>query len=280
MIAQHLSPSSNTGMSAPVAISTIPQRSETLKRCCDLFFSLVIAVIAIPVIVMAWVLVRVTSPGPGFYSQVRVGRNGRHYRIYKIRSMRYNCEAGSGAAWSTKRDPRVTRVGKIFRALHIDELPQLLNVLRGDMSLVGPRPERPEFVGPLSEKIPGYTMRLLVRPGVTGLAQIQLPPDTDIESVRTKLVLDRCYVKSGGFWLDLRIMLGTVIYLMGVSYARIRKLMRLPNPLADREMTTESSAQVVGPFKMATLFQTQQDKVATQRSLSLNGEQIACNQAQ
>ncbi len=280
MIAQQLSSSSNTGMSAPVAIFIIPQRSETLKRCCDLFFCLATAVIVIPVIFMAWVLVRVTSPGPGFYSQVRVGRNGRHYRIYKIRSMRYNCEAASGAAWSTKRDPRVTPIGKIFRALHIDELPQLLNVLRGDMSLVGPRPERPEFVGPLSEKIPGYTMRLLVRPGVTGLAQIQLPPDTDIESVRTKLVLDRCYVQSGGFWLDLRILLGTGIYLMGVSYARVRKLMRLPNPLTDREKMAESSAQVVGPFKMATFFQSPQDKVATQRSLSLNGEQIACSQAQ
>ncbi len=144
-----------------------------------------------------------------------------------------NCEAISGVAWSTKRDPRITTIGRIFRKLHIDELPQLLNVIRGDMSLVGPRPERPEFVGPLSEKIPYYTERLLVRPGVTGLAQIQLPADTSIESVRTKLVLDRCYVKKGSAWLDLRIMLGTVIYLVGFSYAKVRKLTCLPNPLID-----------------------------------------------
>ena len=145
--------------------------------------------------------------------------------------MSYNCELKTGAKWCTKNDSRITPLGKILRKLHLDELPQLWNVLRGDMSLVGPRPERPEFVVLLSADVQGYTERLRVRPGVTGLAQIQLPADTDVESVRTKLVLDRCYVDRCNLWLDLRLMLGTALYLPGLSYATVRRLMRLPNPL-------------------------------------------------
>src|SRR5213078_1616461 len=115
-----------------------------------------------------WVLVRLTSAGPGFYSQVRVGRGGRPYRIYKIRTMYHNCEAVSGVRWSTKNDPRVTPVGGVLRQLHLDELPQLWNVLVGDMSLVGPRPERPEFVAELTKQIPYYGQRHALRPGITG----------------------------------------------------------------------------------------------------------------
>jgi len=277
MLAQHMSHPSDTEIPAP---ATVSWASEALKRGCDLFFSLGIAIVAIPVIFAAWLIVRVTSVGPGFYTQVRVGRHGRHYRIYKIRTMYCNCEASSGAAWSTKRDPRVTPIGSIFRALHVDELPQLLNVLRGDMSLVGPRPERPEFVGPLSVKLPNYTERLLVRPGVTGLAQIQLPPDTSIESVRTKLVLDRCYVKNRSIWLDLRIMLGTVIYLVGFSFTCVRKLARLPNPLADQEVTALSHVHRVGaPFRVMSLFQSQRDDSVPPRSLSNEGGPIPCSES-
>lgn len=278
MLAQHLTPPSDIHLLAPMTAS---ERSELLKRACDLFFSLAIAIIAIPVMVIAWCIVRVTSTGPGLYSQVRVGRNGRNYRIYKIRTMYYNCEAVSGAAWSTKKDPRVTPIGRIFRTLHIDELPQLLNVLRGDMSLVGPRPERPEFVGPLSEQIPDYTDRLLVRPGVTGLAQIQLPPDSGLESVRMKLVLDRCYVQNGSFWLDLRIMFGTVIYLIGFSFTLVRKLMWLPNPLADKVIACEPSAShVQGPFKVMGVFPSQRSENDSPRSLSIEGGPIACSEVQ
>jgi lipopolysaccharide/colanic/teichoic acid biosynthesis glycosyltransferase len=204
-----------------------------VKRACDLGIGFALLLPALPVIAAAWVLVRLTSAGPGFYSQVRVGLNGRHYRIYKIRSMAHNCEANSGARWATKNDARVTPVGRVLRKLHIDELPQLFNVLKGDMSLVGPRPERPEFVGPLSAVIPGYAERHRVRPGVTGLAQIQLPPDTDVESVKRKLVLDRCYAQRCGLWVDLRILLGTALYLAGFSYDGVRRVVRLPNPLAD-----------------------------------------------
>ncbi len=201
------------------------------KRACDLGLGLLLLVLALPVIALLWCLVRLTSRGPGFYSQVRVGLLGRHYRIYKIRSMTHNCEAGSGAKWATKGDCRVTPIGRILRKLHLDELPQLWNVIRGDMSLVGPRPERPEFVEPLSRQIVGYEQRHRVRPGVTGLAQIQLPPDSDVESVRRKLVLDRHYVENASPWLDLRLLVGTFVYLFGFSYARVRRMVALPNPL-------------------------------------------------
>jgi lipopolysaccharide/colanic/teichoic acid biosynthesis glycosyltransferase len=247
--------------------------------------SVVVAFIAVPVIVVAWVMVRATSVGSGFYSQTRVGRNGCHYRIYKIRTMYTNCEAASGAAWSTKSDPRVTPIGRIFRALHIDELPQLLNVLRGDMSLVGPRPERPEFVGVLAQKIPGYNDRLLVRPGVTGLAQIQLPPDTSVESVQTKLVLDRCYVANRSLWLDLRIVLGTVVYLVGFSYARVRMLLSLPNPLVERGVSLPTPAphipasHIMGPFRVMGLFHPQRDETGLPRSRSNEGGPVPCSEA-
>jgi lipopolysaccharide/colanic/teichoic acid biosynthesis glycosyltransferase len=187
---------------------------------------------AAPVIAITWCVVRLTSSGPGFYSQVRVGRQGRTYRIYKIRTMQNNCERKSGIRWAGRNDNRVTPVGRVLRKLHLDELPQLWNVIRGEMSLVGPRPERPEFVTPLAEAIPGYLERHTVRPGLTGLAQIQLPADSSIESVRQKLLLDRCYVNRHHLWLDVRILLGTAVYLCGFSYDAIRRMLRLPNPLA------------------------------------------------
>ena len=252
MIAQHLTPSSlppaNHGRNLHVHSSP---PSDGIKRVFDLALSIPLSVLALPVIAAAWVLVRSTSSGPGFYSQTRVGRSGRHYRIYKIRTMFHNCEAVSGAAWCQKHDRRITRVGRILRGLHIDELPQLLNVLLGEMSLVGPRPERPEFVAPLCEQVPGYAARLRVRPGVTGLAQIQLPPDFDVEDVRKKVVLDRCYADTRNLWLDIRIILGTAIYLCGFSYASVRWMMRLPNPLEeDRRHHDSRIGTGVGPFSM------------------------------
>lgn len=206
---------------------------ERLKRGLDIVVAGFLVAVLAPVLTVAWALIRLTSAGPGFYSQSRVGRFGEPFVILKLRTMAHRCEAQSGAVWSTRNDPRVTRLGRILRKLHIDELPQLLNILRGDMSLVGPRPERPEFVVPLSEAIPGYADRLRVRPGLTGLAQIQLPPDTDLESVRRKLVLDRMYMERRGLGLDLRLLAGTALYLCGLSYAGVRRAVRLPNPLAN-----------------------------------------------
>jgi lipopolysaccharide/colanic/teichoic acid biosynthesis glycosyltransferase len=206
---------------------------ERAKRLVDLCVGSLMLVLAAPVVALAWALVRLTSRGPGFYSQARVGRGGEPFVILKLRTMYHDCEARSGVKWATRNDPRVTPVGRILRKLHIDELPQLLNILRGDMSLVGPRPERPEFVGPLSQTLPNYADRLRVRPGLTGLAQIQLPPDSDLESVRRKLILDRVYVARCGLGLDLRLLVATAVYLGGASFAGVRRALWLPNPLAD-----------------------------------------------
>ena len=127
MVAQS-SPPQTPSASAQSAHRGLSPRSDRLQRGCDLLVALALAVVAVPVVFLAWAIVRLTSSGPGFYSQLRVGRNGRTYRIYKIRTMYHNCEAKSGAAWSTRHDPRVTPVGRVLRKLHIDELPQLLNV--------------------------------------------------------------------------------------------------------------------------------------------------------
>ena len=161
---------------------------------------------ALPLIGLLVLIVRLNSRGPGIFRQVRVGKRGRTFTMYKLRSMRIDAEAKTGPAWSpTGGDPRVTRLGYWLRRLHLDELPQLFNVVRGEMSLVGPRPERPEFVEVLAEQIPGYLNRLMVQPGITGLAQINLPPDTDLDSVRRKLILDCEYIRSASSWLDFRI---------------------------------------------------------------------------
>ena len=215
-------------------VAALPRQYDSVKRGIDLALALVLLVFALPVIAAGWVIVRATSPGAGFYTQTRVGRGGRHFRIIKLRTMAFNCECTHGGAkWSTPGDSRITAVGRVLRKTHLDELPQLFNVVLGDMSLVGPRPERPEFVGPLSISIPEYTTRLAVRPGVTGLAQIQLPADTDIESVRSKIVLDREYIKTRCLWVDARLLAGTVFYLAGFSYARVKRVFALPNPLMD-----------------------------------------------
>ena len=186
-------------------------------------------VLTAPLILLSALLIKLTSRGPAFYTQARLGRGGRPYTIYKLRTMTHNCERHSGVRWATPDDPRITRLGRFLRKSHLDELPQLWNVLKGDMSLVGPRPERPEFVPALERAFPYYRQRLLVRPGVTGLAQIQLPPDTDLESVRRKLAYDLFYVRQASFWLDLRILAGTSFKMIGTPFPFLRKLFLMPS---------------------------------------------------
>jgi lipopolysaccharide/colanic/teichoic acid biosynthesis glycosyltransferase len=188
-------------------------------------------VLTSPLMLAAAVLTKLTSRGPVIYSQVRLGRDGIPYTIYKIRSMAHQCEQQTGPRWSTAGDPRITRMGWFLRATHLDELPQLWNVLRGEMSLVGPRPERPEFTPYLEGVIPLYRERLRVRPGVTGLAQVQLPADTDVRSVRRKLAYDLYYVQHMNLWLDVRIILCTVFKMLGVSFPVLRTLFRMPRRL-------------------------------------------------
>ena len=200
-----------------------------LKPSVDYLIALAVAVPALPVVGVCYALVRLTSPGPGFYFQTRSGLRGRPYRILKLRSMAHNCEAATGIQWSQKGDLRVTRLGKFLRKSHLDELPQLFNVLRGEMSLVGPRPERPEVIAAkgLARQVPGYARRLDVKPGVTGFAQLQLPADSDLTSVRHKVAYDLYYVANQSLLLDVRLILATAAKTVGVSMPWLRRLFLL-----------------------------------------------------
>lgn len=189
----------------------------TLKRALDIVMAAFLVVPVAAITFVAWAVVRLTSRGAGFYTQRRVGLGGREFTIIKLRTMVDNCESLTGPRWCVPGDPRVTPVGRILRKLHIDELPQLVNVFKGEMSLVGPRPERPEFVEKLSRELPHYPARHAVYPGITGLAQLHLPPDTEVSDVERKLVFDLHYARVVGFWLDARIMVATALKLLGLS---------------------------------------------------------------
>jgi len=187
-------------------------------------------VAAVPVVLLAMLGMRLTSRGPGLYSQTRVGRGGRVFTLYKVRTMTHDCESLTGPRWSMPGDPRITPVGAVLRALHVDELPQLWNVLKGDMSLVGPRPERPEICKDLRRAIASYDRRHVVKPGITGFAQIHLPPDTSLQSVRNKVAYDRLYVLRMGAGMDLYVYACTALKLFG-----LRRLFQRPprRPAAD-----------------------------------------------
>lgn len=190
--------------------------------------ALVLFIVLLPLLCLLMVLVRLTSRGPAIYSQTRVGLNGRHFRIYKLRTMRVDAERDTGPVWAKPNDHRVTAVGRWLRKSHLDEIPQLWNVIRGDMCLIGPRPERPEIVEVLARQIPGYMDRHVVRPGITGLAQIHLPPDQDLDSVRRKLAYDLYYIASANAWLDVRILLCTALRFVGLGGAAAARLCRVP----------------------------------------------------
>jgi sugar transferase (PEP-CTERM system associated) len=182
---------------------------EVLKRAFDIVVSLGLLVFTAPLLLLTAGLIKLDSKGPVLYRQERVGYRGRVFTIFKFRSMRVDAERDSGPQWAAKRDPRITRVGAVIRKLRIDELAQILNVLRGDMSFVGPRPERPFFVDSLAADIPYYTERHWVRPGITGWAQINYPYGASIEDARRKLAFDLYYVKNRSIFLDFLILLQT-----------------------------------------------------------------------
>ncbi|MFH0992363.1 MAG: sugar transferase [bacterium] len=183
---------------------------ESLKRVLDVLISIFILIIGLPVWLLVAIIIKLESKGTVLYRQERVGRNGKLFKIFKFRSMRSDAEKHSGPVWAQKKDPRVTRVGKILRKLHIDEIPQFINVLMGDMSLVGPRPERSYFVEKLSEELPLYKRRLKVRPGITGWAQVKYKYDESIDDVRTKLKYDLFYIENMSWRMDLKILFNTV----------------------------------------------------------------------
>jgi len=181
-----------------------------IRRTLSFIISLIGLILALPLIPFIMLAIRLDSPGPVFYTQTRVGKNGSLFKVVKFRTMRQDAEAANGPQWAGNGDPRVTRVGKSLRSSRLDEIPQLWCVLKGDMAFVGPRPERPEFVKMLSEKIRYYEMRHVIRPGLTGWAQIKYKYGSTIEDAREKLQYDLFYIKNASIGLDLLIMFQTV----------------------------------------------------------------------
>jgi sugar transferase (PEP-CTERM system associated) len=182
--------------------------SNAAKRVLDTAVALVLLLLTLPLMVITAVLVKLDSPGPVLYRQTRVGLHGETFTLLKFRSMAV--DAGGKPRWATQQDPRITRVGNIIRPMRIDELPQLINVLRGEMSLIGPRPERPQFVDELARIIPFYRERAYVKPGITGWAQVNFPYGASVEDAVQKLSYDLYYVKNRSLLLDLLILLATI----------------------------------------------------------------------
>lgn len=214
---------------APAAPSAVPRdRSEVANRVVNLVLASLALIVLSPIILLVAIAVKLTSKGPVVYSQTRVGLDrrltqvdalydrrkqdcgGMIFTIYKFRTMRADAERNSGAVWATRNDPRVTKLGRILRRTRLDELPQLVNVIRGDMNIVGPRPERPSIFVRLREDLPNYRFRQRTRPGITGWAQINHSYDTSIDDVRAKVRYDLEYLERQCLAEDLKIMMKTV----------------------------------------------------------------------
>ena len=194
--------------------------SELIKRASDIAISLGLLILVLPVLCCTMIAIKLEGSGPVLYRQERVGVGGRRFVLLKFRSMRLDAEAAGMPQWAQRGDPRVTRVGAFIRKFRIDELPQLLNVVRGDMSIVGPRPERPYFVEMLAHQIPFYNERHAVRPGVTGWAQINYPYGASVEDAREKLAYDLYYLKKRSLLFDLLILIQTARVIFWPSGAR------------------------------------------------------------
>lgn len=227
--------------------------TDSLYAACRLVIERGVALLLLlavcPLVLFLAAMVRFTSPGPAFYGQVRVGRYGRHFRILKLRTMTHNCELASGPVWSGPSDCRVTPFGRFLRQMHLDELPQLVNVVRGEMSLIGPRPERPEMVQELELALPEYRCRLLVLPGMTGLAQMHLPADIDLSSVQQKLKHDLYYVNNLSFLLDLRIACLTGLYFVTTATAAASQLLLRSSSAAIDDLASPRSAGGVSTIR-------------------------------
>lgn len=185
--------------------------SRLIKRLIDVIISLFVLMVLSPFLLITAILIKVSSKGPIFYTQKRLGKAGRVFKVIKFRSMVHNAESESGPTWADRDDPRVTAIGRFMRRIRLDEVPQFINVLKNDMSIVGPRPERPFFVEQLKKEIPYYSRRLLVKPGITGWAQVKHTYDSSIEDVKTKLQYDFYYIENLSLSLDFRIMINTIL---------------------------------------------------------------------
>ncbi len=201
------------------------------KRILDVALVLAVLTLGFPILCLIALAIALESRGSVIFPQERVGFCGRAFRMYKFRSMVPDAERETGPVWASDSDPRVTRVGAILRRTHLDELPQFFNVLRGEMSIVGPRPERPALVGRLSKLVPGYDDRWAALPGITGLAQVRHVYDHSTKTVRQKLRYDRCYIRrKGSFSLDLKIMAATVALMLGAGPRKPAPAAALPRP--------------------------------------------------
>ncbi len=233
----------------------------SFKGVVDRALAAILLVPGIPIIALLVVSTKLTSRGAGIFRQSRVGREGVEFVLYKIRTMRQDAESESGPVWCKKNDSRVTFLGRIMRKLHLDELPQLLNVLKGDMSLIGPRPERPEFTKILAKEILQYHHRLAVKPGITGLAQINLLPDTVLDDARRKQSLDLEYIKTMGLLLDLRILVCTTLRMFGVRGPSINRLLRVDR-IAAIAMEFEDQSPFFSEVDSPTISATYTDSAA------------------
>lgn len=230
--------SSGTNLEVPVII---PSRYFVWRIWLDRFLAVLLLLPGIPMMLVVSTLLFLTSDGPILYCQRRVGLRGKVFTLMKFRTMIPDAEKKTGPVWTSVNDPRITKLGKLLRPTHLDELPQLFNVLMGQMALIGPRPERPEFTCHLEREIPGYMNRSLVIPGISGLAQINLPADSDLESVRRKLTLDLEYIETANLRLDFQLFLCTALRLFGV-----------PGPVCARWARVER--EVVVPEYMKTVI--------------------------
>ncbi len=192
----------------------MPPWEQSVKRLIDITVSLFVLILTLPFSLLIALAIKVDSLGPVFYNQERVGKDGRLFRMMKFRSMFKDAEKYSGPVWANKRDPRMTRIGRVIRKLRLDEIPQFINVLAGDMSLVGPRPERLYFVEKFSREVPLYARRLKVRPGITGWAQVKHKYDETLEDVKKKVRYDLFYIENMSLRMDFKILLNTVYVIL------------------------------------------------------------------
>lgn len=219
---------SNNSQKARDTVEVSPYLAR--KRVAVKVIGTILAILLAPILLVLIGLVRLASPGPGLYRQKRVGLNGSEFTIYKLRSMRRDAESMTGPTWASEQDARITLFGRLLRYTHLDELPQIINVARGEMDFVGPRPERPEFVTPLLRQVDHYEHRLLSLPGITGIAQVNLPPDTTIDCVRKKVAADCHYIQTASLWLDMRLIAATILRVIGIRYHHGAKLLGVGLP--------------------------------------------------